>query len=376
MKSTRFYAVIIALLTIALIVLGSAIVMSASSTYSVFKQGNQFALFKSHISKGVFAIGLLMLFAFIPVSFVKKYTKHALILSILILFVTAFFMPEVKGARRWFYMPGFSFQPADLVKTFLFLHLAVMIDGLGEKLKEFKEGLAYPLIWVGVVVLLFAKQPNMSNAIMTILVSVSLLYIAGARIKHLVGVFGSGFIMMGGLMLLMPHSRVRILNFFNSVNSGESMNIQVQQALYSLGSGGLFGVGFGHSNQRNLFLPEAHGDFVFAILGEELGFVGAISVLIVFMMIGFFGILIAKNATNRADQLIALVISLSIVLHAVINASVASGFLPTTGIPLPLVSHGGTNMIFVAISIGILVQIGIVAESDEHSLAPDRLGLQ
>lgn len=376
MRSTRFYAVIIALLTIGLIVLGSAIVMSASSTYSVFKQGNQFALFKSHIAKGLIAIVLLMFFAFVPISYVKRFTKPMLIISIVILFITAFFMPEVKGARRWFYLPGFSFQPADMVKTFLFLHLAVMIDSLGEKLSEFKEGLAYPLIWVGVVVALFAKQPNMSNAVMTILVSFSLLFIAGARMKHLIGIFGSGFILMGGLMYFMPHSRVRILNFLSSVNSGGSMNIQVQQALYSLGSGGVFGVGFGHSNQRNLFLPEAHGDFVFAILGEELGFFGAMGVLIVFLIIGFLGILIAKNATNRADQLIALVISLSIVLHALVNASVASGFVPTTGIPLPLVSHGGTNMIFVAVSIGILIQIGIVAESDEHSLAPDRLGLQ
>jgi cell division protein FtsW len=135
--------------------------------------------------------------------------------------------------------------------------------------------------------------------------------------------------------------------------------MQVKQALIGLGSGGWFGVGFGHSNQRNLFLPEAWGDFIFAILGEETGLVGAAVVLAVYLLMFFIGIIVAKNTKDLFGQLLASAISISFVLYAFIHAGVVTGLLPTTGLTLPLISHGGTSIIMTCMSLGILINIGI-----------------
>jgi cell division protein FtsW len=136
--------------------------------------------------------------------------------------------------------------------------------------------------------------------------------------------------------------------------------MQVKQAIYSLGSGGLLGVGIGNSKQNNLFLPEAYGDFIFAILGEETGFVGVVIVLLFYLILFVAGILIAKKAKDKFGQMLAFGISFSIIINAFINAAVATGLFPTTGLPLPFISYGGTSIIFLSVAVGILLNIAIL----------------
>ena len=159
--------------------------------------------------------------------------------------------------------------------------------------------------------------------------------------------------------MIFTHSRERIISFISSIQNGSDLNFQVKQALYGLGSGGLAGVGIGHSRQSNLFLPESYGDFIFAILGEEMGFIGVLIVLLAFLFLFIAGIYIAKKATDRFGQLLAFGISFSILTYALTNASVAIGLIPTTGLPLPFISYGGTSLILMCISVGILVNIAI-----------------
>ena len=155
--------------------------------------------------------------------------------------------------------------------------------------------------------------------------------------------------------------------FFHSLNSGGNINLQVKQALLGLGSGGIFGVGIGHGQQSNLFLPEAYGDFIFAVMGEELGFIGSVVIVSGFLALFLAGIVIAKKTKDRFGQLLAFGISFSIVLYAFINIAVSAGLLPTTGLPLPFISYGGTSLTFLCISVGILINIALSNSVDKKS---------
>jgi cell division protein FtsW len=170
--------------------------------------------------------------------------------------------------------------------------------------------------------------------------------------------------------VLFSHSRNRILTFISSLHTGGDINIQVKQAMLGLGSGGLLGVGIGHSRQSNLFLPEAYGDFIFAIFGEEMGFIGSIILLICFLALFIAGLLIAKKTQDKFGQLLAFGIIFSIIIYAFVNVAVSIGLIPTTGIPLPFISYGGTSLIFMCISIGILINIAL-SNNLKEQVAPN-----
>ena len=159
--------------------------------------------------------------------------------------------------------------------------------------------------------------------------------------------------------MIFAHSRSRILTFVHHLTQGGDINLQVKQAILGLGSGGVWGVGLGHSMQSNLFLPEAYGDFIFAILGEELGFLGSVIVMTCYLILLIAGIVIAKKTKDTYGQLLAFGITFSIVTNAFINIAVATGVVPTTGLPLPFISYGGTSLVFLCISVGILVNIAL-----------------
>ena len=205
-----------------------------------------------------------------------------------------------------------------------------------------------------------------------------MIYAGGAKLKHiLVSMFISG-VVIGIAAMIFPHSRSRIFSYIDSFSNGTDLNFQVKQAIYSLGSGGIFGVGFGNSMQSNLFLPEAYGDFIFAILGEELGLIGSIGVLIAYLVLLVCGILIAKKTRDQFGQLLAFGITISIVFYAFVNVAVTTGVFPTTGLPLPFISYGGTSLIFLCISVGILINIAFTNHMRQNGVihVPDQNPIQ
>jgi cell division protein FtsW len=339
--------------------LGLIIVMTASSTYSQFKFDSLFHLFDSQFFKVVFGFVFMILFSFIPYELYKSFSRWALIGITGILILTLFMAPDIKGAGRWIHISFLSFQPVDVAKLILIIHLAYLIDHKGEKLRDFKQGFLYLFSWVIIISGLVFIQPNISNGLLLLFVSLIILYVGGAKLTH---IFAAALfcIVAGGIItMVFAHSRLRILTFIHSSQQGSTPNIQVKQALLGLGSGHFFGVGLGQSLQSNLFLPEAYGDFIFAILGEELGYAGAVIVLLSYLLLFLSGILVAKKAKDKFGQLLAFGITFSIVLYAFINVAVASGLLPTTGLPLPFISYGGTSLIFMCISVGILINIAL-----------------
>lgn len=360
--------------TFALMLLGLTMVLSASSAYSVFKFDSVFYLFNSHLFKVFLGVVAIIVFAFIPYEFYRRLSKPLILLTLLLLVITLLFAPDIKGAGRWLNLGIISIQPADIAKLVLIIHLAVLLETKTNIIDNFRHGFLYLFIWIVLISGLIMLQPNISSGIMLILISLTMIYAGGAKLRHiLVSVLISG-VVIGAAAMIFSHSRSRIFSYVNSISSGGDMNFQVKQALYSLGSGGIFGVGIGNSMQSNLFLPEAYGDFIFAILGEEFGLVGSIAVMLAYLVLLICGILVAKKTRDQFGQMLAFGITISIVFYAFVNIAVTTGVLPTTGLPLPFISYGGTSLIFLCISIGILINIAFTNHMRQNGVVyvPDQ----
>ncbi len=341
-----------------LISLGIILVFTASGTYSLMRFNNLYFLFKSHLWKVIFAIAVMVACSFLRYENYRTHSKKLMFFIIGVLIITFIIAPKVKGASRWIGYGSFQFQPSEAAKIFLIMHLSMMIERMGDKLKDFKNGFIYPLIWVGIVAGLVLIQPNVSTSLIIIMTSLTILFVGGARPKHIFGIIATGGAALGMVIMLFHHARERVITFISSLVNGGDINIQVKQAKIALGSGGLLGVGLGHSRQSDLFLPESYGDFIFSILGEETGFIGAIVVLLLYLALFGICLVIAKKAQDRFGQLLVLGLGFNVIISAFINAGVVTGLLPTTGITLPFVSFGGTSIIIFAASMGIIVNVG------------------
>lgn len=352
------YVKILIVLVVALMLLGSIIVFTASGTYSLNKFNNLYHLFKSHFWKVLVAFVALVGFAHLPYDFYRRHSKKLLFGIIGVLILTLIFAPKVKGASRWIDIFGvFQFQPSEAAKIILIMHLAMLIEKKGELLKDFKNGFIYMLFWISVISGLVILQPNVSTSIIIGITGIAILFVGGARLKHIMFTFATAGGFASLFIMIFPHARERVVTYIQSLINGGDINIQVRQAKIALGSGGWTGLGIGHSRQSDLFLPESYGDFIFSILGEETGFVGSVSVLFLYLVLFAICLVIAKKSQDKFGQLLVFGLGFNILLSALINAGVVTGLLPTTGITLPFISFGGTSIILFGVSIGIIVNV-------------------
>jgi cell division protein FtsW len=341
-------------------VLGLAFVMSASSTYSAVIFKDIFHLFNSHIFRVILGLFLLIVFAVIPYDTYKHISKVMMFIITAVLIYTLFFATPIKGSGRWISFGFMNFQPADLARLLIIIHLAALIEKKGDLILNLNEGFLYLFFWVIVTSALIFFQPNISNGLIIIFISLAILYVGGAKIKHILATSMISLFGAVSLAMIFNHSRIRIITFVKSILYGGGINDQVNEALLALGSGGWIGQGIGNSKQSNLFLPESYGDFIFAIIGEELGFIGTLIIIVGYFSIFFAGLIVAKKARDTFGQILAFGISFSIIINAFINIAVTTGIFPTTGVPLPFISYGGTSIIITCISVGILVNIAVL----------------
>jgi cell division protein FtsW len=279
----------------------------------------------------------------------------------------------VKGATRFLRFSGIGFQPSELAKYALVFHLCALLATKRETVRDFKKGFVPMMIWIGLVTLLVLAQPNFSNGAMIFLISLLMLFIGRAKLSHLLLTVSALVPPLLVYMVSAEYRMKRILSFFSGVpDTGGQANYQLWQAIIGFGNGGIFGLGPGQSRQRELFLPESYGDFVFAVVGEEYGLVGAFFVLLLFLMILLRGMKIAKNTNDDFGRYLAIGITTSITLYALINAGVTIGLLPTTGLPMPFMSYGGSAMIFSSIAAGVLLNIS--SQTDMHPRLPKGAG--
>jgi cell division protein FtsW len=341
-----------------------AFVYTASASFSIAKTATSEGMLIKHATKVILAIAAMIAFTKIDYHKYKEYSKWLMMIAILFLGAVLVVGHTELGAKRWLPLGPFSFQPSEFVKIALVLHISAMCAAKKEMIGDFKKSFLPMMIWTMLAAGLIAKQPNMSNAGVLVLLAFGVMFIAQLPIKYMLST-GVIALLGGGIYMMTAWYRVqRILAFLGHENEHTSrISYQTTQALIALGSGGLAGVGIGQSRQRDFYLPESYGDFIYSIIGEEYGFIGAAFLLIVFAFIMIRGIQIAKHAPDPFGRYVATGITLMIGINTLINALVNSGLMPVTGLPMPFVSYGGTNMIFSAAAVGILLNISKFTET-------------
>jgi cell division protein FtsW len=354
------------LVVLTLMVLSLGVVYSASATWALEKFGASNRLLNLHALKVL--LGLVALFIGMSIDYkrYKKFTKAAVIGSIVFLMVTLVLGGEVKGATRWLRFGGLSLQPSEFAKFALLFHLSTLISTKGDAIRDLKKGFLPMMIWIGSVAGLVLLQPNFSTGSMIILMSLVMLFISRARFTHIFGTIAAAIPVLIAVALARPHIMQRLQSFVDGSGGGK-LSYQLLQGIIGFGNGGIFGVGVGLSKQRDFFLPESYGDFVFSIVGEEYGVIGTIFFMTLFLVIMLRGFKIAKFARDEFGQLLAVGITSVITLYALVNAGVTLGILPTTGLPMPFVSYGGSSLLFTSFAVGVLLNIS--AQTDMHPRA-------
>ncbi|WP_027308723.1 putative lipid II flippase FtsW [Caloramator sp. ALD01] len=278
--------------------------------------------------------------------------------TVVLMLIGVFFFPPVKGARRWL---GFGFakiQPSEIAKIFIVLFLANMIEKKGQdKMKSFFKGLFPGLVIMGIFVGLIIKEPNMSTSVIIATVSLILLFAGGAKIRHMLLLFLSGVVLAIIAIIREPYRMRRFTGFLNPWADKLESGYQAIQSLYALGAGGLFGRGLGLSKQKFYYIPEAQNDFIFAIIGEELGFIATFIIILCFSVLIWRGIRISIKCKDKYGSLVALGITSIIAVQSSVNFLVVSSFMPVTGVTLPLISYGGSSLLFTMAGLGILLNI-------------------
>ncbi|HCP08908.1 MAG TPA: putative lipid II flippase FtsW [Candidatus Moranbacteria bacterium] len=345
--------------TFALLVFGLIMISSAGIAYSKTRFGDSYFFFKRQLV-GV-SIGLIaMYFAQrINYNFWKKISFPFFLLSLFLLILV--FVPgvgsKIYGASRWLQIGHLSFQPSEMLKLNLVIYLAAWIESRGNLIKDFFEGLLPFAAIVGMISFLLMKQPDMGTLGVIILTAAGMFFVSGSKFSHMFLMGSAGAAALFLLIKMESYRMNRLLVFLHPELDPRGIGYQINQALLAIGSGGIFGVGLGHSLQKFNYLPEPVGDSIFAIIGEELGLVGCLVLLGLFTFFALRGFKIAKNAPDSFGRLLAAGIVSWIFFQAAINISAISGIIPLTGIPLPFISYGGTSIVFLMTGVGILLNI-------------------
>ncbi len=349
---------IVCLLVILLVAFGCIMVYSASMYSAQYHFGNsKFFLYKQ-ILGAVLGLALMIFFAFFDYHSLKKFRWIALIVTTILLVLV--FIPgigvESYGAKRWVSILGFSIQPSEVAKFTLVLFCASYLSDNHEKIKNFKTLL--PVVFVaGALCLLVILEPSMSVTMCLLLITFFMLVAGGITKKHTIMFSIPAVLAVPALIIAEPYRLKRLFAFINPWASPQGEGFQLIQSLYSLGNGGWFGVGLFASRQKYLFLPFAESDFIFSIIGEELGFVGVTMVILAFLTLIYFLIKIALNAKDRFGALLASGVAFVIGVQTLLNIAVVTGSIPPTGLPLPFISSGGTSVMMFMAGIGVCLNV-------------------
>lgn len=347
-----------------LLAIGVVMIYSASSFYSMFHYNDSMFYLKK---QGIMAvIGLLAMFFMMNFDYhrLKKITPKLLIITVPLL-IAVFFLPAVNGAKRWIQLGGLSFQPSELTKYVVVLFLALSIDIKGDGIKDFWTGIVPYLGLSGFFAALVLAEKNLSIAAIIMIVTFILLFISGGKIKHLFGIVLPGLLTLAIFFIFSSdYRRARMLNFIDPWKDAAGDGYQLIQSFYALGSGGITGLGLGQSRQKTLYMPEPHNDFIFSIIGEELGLIGCLIIISLFIIFIWRGVRIAIKAKDTYGKLLAMGITSIIAVQAIINIAVVTGSMPVTGVPMPFISYGGTSLVINLTAMGILLNISRQIESD------------
>lgn len=345
--------------TLCLLILGLIIVTSASAPESLSHTGgtNVFHYGMRQLIFAVLGIGFLFVMMKIPYQGLKRLTIPAAVGTIVLLILVLFLSKAIKGSNRWFDIGGFNLQPSELAKLAVILVLAHYTAEIKTGIKNFWIGVFIPLVFVGLICFLIILEPDLGTTIVIFATAILMLFAAGARLFDLSLPGLAGLAMGTVLVITEPYRRDRLLAFLNPWKDPKGDGWQIIQSLYALGSGGPLGLGLGMSRQKFNYLPEAHTDYIFSILGEELGLLGTITVIVLFFLLAWRGYKIAISTKDPYGRMLAVGVTSYLVFQALLNIGVVTSSIPVTGITLPFLSYGGSSLLVSLVGAGILLNL-------------------
>lgn len=345
------------ILTLLLMFSGLVMLFSASYARAYAENGNAAYFFIRQAGFAAFGIVVMLAVTRVPVQWIRKASMPLLIVSLFLLVAVLAFGTEEKGATRWINLFGISFQPSEITKLAVVLTFAALISGYGDKMKTFHYGVMPFSAILIVVFLLLALEPHLSCIIIIGATGAAMMFMGGTRCRWFVLL---GIVAVIGLLLYLRikgYASERITAWRDPESDPANSGYQILQSLYAIGSGGLWGLGLGKSRQKYLYLPEEHNDYIFAIVCEELGLVGAGLVLLLFMLLIIRGIWLALHAKDRFSSLAMAGIVTQLALQVFFNIGVVTNFLPATGISLPFFSYGGTALLIQLFEMGLVLNM-------------------
>lgn len=351
--SVLFYTVLI------LLGIGVVMVYSASAVSANVNFDDSYYFLKRQMIWVVLGLGAMVSTMKVDYHVWQRYAKPILFITIflLILVLIPGMGKVVNGARRWLGAGAFYLQPSEIAKLSMVLFMASSLTRYQERLQYFFRGLLPQLAVLLVIFGLILKEPDLGTALSIAGTVFIMLFVSGAKLSHLSALGGVGALAVTAAVLMEPYRLKRLIAFSDPWADPLNTGYHIIQSLYAIGSGGLFGVGLGRSREKFLYLPEPHTDFIFSILGEELGLIGTLAVLLLFFIFAWRGFRIAMSAQDIFGSILATGLTAMILLQAMMNIAVVTASMPVTGIPLPFLSFGGSALIFTLAGVGILLNI-------------------
>ena len=340
------------LITILLLLsIGLIMVLSASSPSALAESGNSYSFFSKQLIFAILGIIAMLFISKIDYRFYQKFYKHAWWIALILLALVLIVGRTVNGAKRWIYVTEtLSIQPSEMVKMLMIIFYAGILVKNRDELPFYGKGFVKQMCFLVPIIGLLLLEPHFSASIVIIGIYSIMMIIAGCKFWHFLVTGGIvGIPAMIFLIVKEPYRLQRVITFLDPWKDATGDGWQVIQSLYAIGSGGLFGAGLGESKQKYLYIPEPHNDFIFSILGEELGFIGCAIVLILFAIFIWRGVLIAMKAPDMFGSLIAVGITALVAIQVIINVAVVTSSMPATGMPLPFFSYRRNSLIYLAL---------------------------
>jgi cell division protein FtsW len=352
---------------IALATLGLVMVYSASAVLAAERYHSQtFFLTRQAVRLGL-GIAVMLALSRIDYHVYQRLAPWLLGGSVLLLGVLLATKGGVRGANRWLQVASVTIQPTELARFACVLYLAKLLDRKGERIGSFRDGVLPAAAVLGILAALILRQPNLGSTIALLLTGILMLHLAGARHRHLGALALAGAVLAGIIILANGYMRARVTGWLGHMGSGtgdtQGSGWQLHQSIVALGSGGLFGTGPGKGIQKFFFLPDPHTDFIYAVVGEELGLIGTAAVLLAYAVLVLRGLKIAGRTPDRFGFLLAAGLTVNLAVYVGLNIGVVTGLLPTTGLPLPFLSYGGSALVMNLGVVGVLLNIASQMES-------------
>ena len=345
------------LLTLLLLTIGVIMVLSASfpRAYYTAEIKTPTYYFTRQLIFAMGGVGVMLIMSRFPMSLYRRFSFVILAASVILLMAVLVIGVSGGGARRWINLGFTTFQPSEIAKIGVILAFSTMICRLKGKMKTFRYGILPFAVILVVVVGLLVAEPHLSASVITILIGAALMFVGGARLIWFIGGAG-GIVVIGAIVVkFFAYASSRITTWLDPFADMSGDGYQIVQSLYSIGSGGLMGLGLGQSRQKYLYLPEEHNDFIFSVVCEELGFVGALLILILFALLICRGYWLAMHCTDRYSFLVCTGISTLLAIQVIFNIAVVTNLIPCTGISLPFFSYGGTALLLQMAEMGIIL---------------------